>query len=995
MRMVSSIGLGIELDMKALIEHSPDEVNAFVRDRYMESRNGTLYGMHHVQDRRHMVALYAIIEKQQFIVHIDYVFGDFLIDGLPMGHLPDSITKLPLFQRIFGSTTFDVQPRDRVFSTLQPYNGFHYTFREHSTEGVAVQEISTECTKLLIPHTVMADIVPYLLAQNFSHWFNPNDNTIEFRPKRFSEANFVTEDGIEYKLDLDSCRLLHVKSKRFLLDVRSSSFRKIAALLRRLEQRQYINVVMDEPLKARAELVRMNLNFIIDCSKDRSEYRIESNEFGGMQVSLTQNIGTLFGLRFGLVLESTNESMENRLVIMPHGKFNVDRSYHHVQVEIAGKDGDLRSPSFFVHRVNNKCRTLNANSYAAWFYLATLHVVTSYPLPDPFTGMTGVERALQILQSGFAWSSAPYDKEAYNSLKVLSDVSPIRRFHAQDSRLAVTQWPSDVRHHAAQDAFIIIVRKLMAASIRLATLYTPNAEQKSLPKTQSMIELNARSYARHMPYAPNCSISRSFMKCNMNRITRFIPEDGDAKALANVRELGAHYDDGKRGFHVPKTDIGELIFGMFRSEQTLVGGWTMNEEKRKVELSVMGFCGSASFPNLWLHLYERIRASANLGGSARVREHQRFHLILTLLALKGVDLRQLQVLQAIAAKPEEFSGCPIPPYEGYSEVKCCDFDPIVIANAIDSVAITFNTFVDTERPKYDDNEWAAVEKSLKVKYNSKSRFKLQLIQAAKKQWPCHTFDASTIDMRSEFLDFDRACDEMNRLLRTWYNNYKLRQFTQQIDEIFSLKLRPISSPSFATQPKWKWFDDGAKSFPKHAIDFDGKMCANYPQHAEDIAVARRIFENGAEEEFTWTRFRRISIPSTEVYLVDAQLYPRLVPTIMLPRILPPRKGQRSVNVEQQYMIGALAVVMCRDKRALRISRFEKQTQMEVKWQREQQNPLHSNWRPMQNPEWLLFEIEQDLSIRTMQVRVFYPLFFNFHAKRVNLLSGSRSKSPNG
>lgn len=80
----------------------------------------------------------------------------------------------------------------------------------------------------------LSGIVPYLLAENFSHWYNPNRDTVEFRPKSFSDAYFATADGIQYEVDLSTGHLKHRQSERLLLDVRSSSFQKIIQLVGRL-----------------------------------------------------------------------------------------------------------------------------------------------------------------------------------------------------------------------------------------------------------------------------------------------------------------------------------------------------------------------------------------------------------------------------------------------------------------------------------------------------------------------------------------------------------------------------------------------------------------------------------------------------------------------------------------------------------------------------------------------------------------------------------------
>lgn len=600
--------------------------------------------------------------------------------------------------------------------------------------------------------------------------------------------------------------------------------------------------------------------------------------------------------------------------------------------------------------------------------------------------MTGVERALQILQSGFAWSSAPYDNESYTTLMALAELSPSRRFQRKfgselpDDGIPLIKWPTEVRHHAAQDSFVIIVQQLVADSMRLANLYMAKDKKPRPPKVHSTIELNAGSYARHIPYTPNCGVSKLFMKCD-NRITHFTPpEDSDATTkLKNVRILAAHYNSAEQEFHVPCNDVGEFIFDMFKSLPKIVGLPRENNEEPNnvgdptaVVPSIVNFCCSTQFPNLWLRLFKRICATAYARPIDRIKESQRLHLAFTRLAFDGVDIRHLQILQAIAAKPGEFLRCEVPHYESYTEVEHYAFDPIKIGKAIDEGIMSFENHMENAESKHQsENELLA-----RSKYNSEIKHtRIQLIREVQRKWPCNRINPSSIQTQSAYLNMEMACSAINAHLRKWHNNLELKHFTDHIGIVFRSKLFPLSSISFTPHMEWKACEVGTQEFPKYSIDIEAKLCANYDQHVDDIATARRIFENGADEEGSleqfWERFRKISTPPNETYLVDAQLYPRLVPTIILPRILPPRHDEPHRNVEQQYLIGALAVVTCREQCQLRIARYEQQSQMEVARIRERENPLHENWRPHEHPEWLLFEIEMGLGIRTMQVRLHY------------------------
>lgn len=980
MRIVHTIGLNIESKMAVLIDSNPLEVYRFVRAHYPEVGNGKMNGLGRSPDCRHTIAANVMINNEKVHVNFDYIFGDFLINGAPMGRLPEAITKHALFQRLFGTTTFEVQPTNGGLCTATSFNGFKYIFREQGGDGLAIIERDERRsdairTKELIPHTKLNGLVPFLLVDKFSHWFNLERNFIEFRPKMFGEADFATNAGIQYVLFLDPepRRLMHVKTKRLLLDVRSDGFRKISSLLGRLEQKDFINVLMDGPHTARIELYRMNLNFIIDCTEVQSGYMIQSIEYSDMRISLQQNIGTLFGLRLGLLLESMNGTGQSKLLIVPHGKPSVHRREHHVKIIMCANETELRTPAFFSYQVNTECRILKANSFAGWFYLAHLHAITSYPLPDPFTGMTGVERALQILQSGVSWSSAPYDTESFNTLLMLADLSPIRQFRSTSTddrnHQQTTKWPLLIRQHAAHDAFVLIVRKLIADSMRLAALYPPIEKRPAL-KSDTLIGLNERSYARHAPYAPNCAILETFQKYEIP-VKHHIPEDKDTN-LSFVRELAANYNgDGEERYYVPSVNVGDFIFELLRAEKTLIG--STSPDKPNPITSVKGFCASSSFANLWIRLYDAIQRQA------LTPEH--FHLIFTLLASDGVDVRHLHILQAIAANPAAFEQCESPAHESYEDVTAVDVNPDAIKTLIDSVAISPNKYAETEKQKYATATVPLTTKFLQEKFKvSIGIYKENLIKELQQKWPCERIDVESLESKSVYVNEEHAVEGINRLLAAWNKNRELWVFTQQIGSIFE----NISSGSelFDEQPEWSLSDVEAITLPKYAIDFEGKMCHNYLTSADEIAVAKQIFIGNENSELSlsyyWDRFRKISIPDTEEYLVDAELYPRLVPTTVFPRLLrstkQPKKKEQTGDVwsdalqeDQQFLIGALAKMTCREQRTKRIARFQNQPHMESALRREQENALHHNWQPHQHPDWLLFQIEMDLSIRTVQV----------------------------
>lgn len=210
-----------------------------------------------------------------------------------------------------------------------------------------------------------------------------------------------------------------------MLDIKSGSYQKLVHQLQRLEHPNYMHVLLEEPNVATIELLRMKLKFRLNCSNATTpdqQFQLESNEFNGMHVSVKQNIGTLFGLNHGLILESSEPSAaaKTKILLIPNGKVRTRyvAKVQHVSVDIDTKDG-VRNPPFYKYEVDEFCQQLKSSDYshASWFYLAHLHAVTSHGEIEPFIGMSGTERALQILQSSFAWSASPYESEALENFE--------------------------------------------------------------------------------------------------------------------------------------------------------------------------------------------------------------------------------------------------------------------------------------------------------------------------------------------------------------------------------------------------------------------------------------------------------------------------------------------------------------------------------------------------------------------------------------------------
>lgn len=299
--------------------------------------------------------------------------------------------------------------------------------------AIIITERDTNGTEYeIIPPTLLEDEMPYLLCTNYSHWWNKRTNIIDFRPKDFSHHHFKTD--IAYQLNLKEAVLIHVKSGRPMLDVTSPSYQSIAQIVQRLECNKYVHIYVEQEdgrPSAKIELTRMKLKFQVVANGSGSDtYDVVSNEFSGMVVAAQQNGGSLYGLWSGLMLESKggDQQPKERVLLVPHSDVIVHRTDDHVNVSV--DVATLRDPPFHRYQLDESAWQMrSANScYSAWLYLAYLHAVTSHGEIEPLLGMSGTERALQILQSGKAPVSLVHD--SLDSPFIANATDPLRSAQA-------------------------------------------------------------------------------------------------------------------------------------------------------------------------------------------------------------------------------------------------------------------------------------------------------------------------------------------------------------------------------------------------------------------------------------------------------------------------------------------------------------------------------------------------------------------------------------
>lgn len=207
--------------------------------------------------------------------------------------------------------------------------------------------------------------------------------------------------------------------------------------------------------------------------------------------------------------------------------------------------------------------------------------------------------------------------------------------------------------------------------------------------------------------------------------------------------------------------------------------------------------------------------------------------------------------------------------------------------------------------------------------------------------------------------------EINILLTKWHEIYRLDAF---IDRVVN-KLNSLSASISVCCPRIDSPNNVPKPMTKYRIDVKSKISRGLDLlDRQIIEEARNVWETGQVDSNKsaadwWTIYNGITSVESQ-HLIDAGILPRSVPTLILPKLMSNETDNRL-----KMIIGAWAVSIANEQRFNRISEYWRNSQLEPMLEKEIDNQPYANWKPNEYPEWLLFEIEQSLTIRRIQIEI--------------------------
>ncbi|KAL4804856.1 hypothetical protein BDV18DRAFT_161949 [Aspergillus unguis] len=428
-------------------------------------------------------------------IRYNILSGELLIDNQPPGRLPENYTKHPQFQRLFGQRALSVIPSalsGSVFASTQRFNDYQVHFRLEYGHLTVKATRASEILRL-IPHEVLLEDFPDSLVTNHVHWLDLETGVLEFRPLEQAWH----QDPSNWYMPLQN-RVGESSStrqgKRRLVDVHSSLFAKITGVLQSLDAPKHICVSVTQDDIIEAKLVRLQLNFFVN-----DQQALECREHNAT-VDLKYDLGCLYSLSNKLILKGKTGQC-HRTVLIPYGTVKLAKGA--LSTEVSIEPPNTPRIKCFHYLVDTTLGMLSDSTcMASALYLAYLHAVATFVLPDGLTKRSGTEEALRILRQARMKTSFPLDLDCIRLLEHIATLTPRRQYHPPG--MAVMQrinWIRNLGELAQHDDFRPLAQEIYNNAARFVPFYPERTDPPvPLGLDRGDLPLLERAQARHSQF---------------------------------------------------------------------------------------------------------------------------------------------------------------------------------------------------------------------------------------------------------------------------------------------------------------------------------------------------------------------------------------------------------------------------------------------------------------------------------------------------------------
>ncbi|KAK4183027.1 hypothetical protein QBC35DRAFT_545071 [Podospora australis] len=407
------------------------------------------------------------------VVHVNFLFGYLLVNGKPVGKLPQESQNSLVIKELFGDQplsvyqstvpgmTYTLAHRPNKFAVHVGYeNGEEFIIAR--TKGLQVRLIPRE---LFFNEEKGVWDLPIPLVLEHFHWLNLATGEVYISPIKspwvMSWKGWVLNihKGLCSKKRVDHYGGQHVDT---VVDPLSPLFNRVDRILNGIAPKHWLLVTQPSRSEAGLEVSIKQLQLMFFANHNQLLFSPQLN----LEIDPDQDAGTWYGLKQKLVCRKVDNPFR-RTIIVPLGKLNVARRTCHVTVSI---DPD---PRFGKFEINDTLGRIDCAAEPALVYMkALLHASTSFLLPDPLTGRTGAEESLAWLSSSICrpWTVLGPEVSILNQIATLT---PVSEYYPAGMKVMKTDiWGKNLTTHIQHPLYRTLVDEILAISMEL-THFTP------------------------------------------------------------------------------------------------------------------------------------------------------------------------------------------------------------------------------------------------------------------------------------------------------------------------------------------------------------------------------------------------------------------------------------------------------------------------------------------------------------------------------------------
>ncbi|KAF3221818.1 hypothetical protein TWF679_007032 [Orbilia oligospora] len=390
------------------------------------------------------------------IIHVNILQGVILVDGRPNGRLPEDYFGHRHFQKLLGKRIFDVIPSKLPGMSYQTKKAFCGVVLHFHLEGgnLIIRKQDEETHEFVPSENFRADIPkPIYLAG--SQWLNFDKSEVVFhQDDDWWKKNLSLQD---WTLVKDSGFWMMKRQNTNLLDINGNAHLAAFEALQTLESRDYLVGTVEDNTTIDIDLPRYKLQFYINPSSE-----IECRTLRGWVIDESQKIGTFIGLQNFLKMKSGHDNSASESVLIPFGSImpSFSKGSDHQTIQIDPGDAERKYTIFHIDRVLNRLK--DDGSLPARYTRLHLHALSSGILPDPFTGRSGTEEALDGLRNAASFSFQKLQDNEAHILNTIARLTPARYFYpAHLEVMQKTEWAGSLPTWVQNDAFYPAVSDIL------------------------------------------------------------------------------------------------------------------------------------------------------------------------------------------------------------------------------------------------------------------------------------------------------------------------------------------------------------------------------------------------------------------------------------------------------------------------------------------------------------------------------------------------------